>query len=272
MKRNMALVCLAFLLLFCTPALAGNALVFDHADLLSETEEEELHQLAEQLEQAWGYDFIVMTQDNTNGRSAREYAEDSYLELASGDDGVLYLLDMDNREIYIATSGQMMYYLYDERWNRILDDAYEYIAGAHYAAGLRVMLNDTKKYMNQGIPSDTYTYNETTGEITEYRPPKRITASEGLLCLLGSLLAGGTFGLGAKKRYSMKGQKYVFPFRKKCRLELADKKDILENKYIRTRHIVRSTGSSGGGYSGGHSSTIHTGSGGHSFGGGGRKF
>ena len=277
-KKLFSIIGLFFLLsVFCSIVsfAAGVAMVKDGADLLSADEEDKLLELAQTMQKQYGYSFIVLTIDDAEGKTARTYAEDSYLKLADGDDGALYLIDMDNHEIYVATSGEMMYYLYDERLNKLLDDAYEEISEGKYYDCLRVMLADTRLFMLKGIPQNTYTYNETTGETVYHEKTKSVSPVEGLLAAVGALLSGGLFAGNIKRRYTMKGSRYVFAFKEHTKLDLQRRADHLENKFITTRHIPRhvSTGSgSGGGFGGGHQSTIHTGSGGHSFGGGGRKF
>ena len=281
MKNNKKLfsilvLCLLVTVFLSTASLAaGVALVNDRADLLSADEENKLLELAQAMQKQYGYSFIVLTIDDAGGKTTQTYAEDSYLQLADGDDGAVYLIDMDNREIYVATSGEMMYYLYDERMDKLLDDAYDEISDGNYYDCLRVMLADTRLYMLKGIPQNTYTYNETTGETVYHKKTKSVSPVEGLLSALGAALSGGLFALGVKKRYTMKGSQYVFAFKEHTKVDLQRKADRLENKYITTRHIPRHVNSgpgSGGGFGGGHQSTIHTGSGGHSFGGGGRKF
>ena len=42
-----------------------------------------------------------------------EYAEDFYMDHYRIDNGFVCLIDMDNREIYVATSGDVIYYLED---------------------------------------------------------------------------------------------------------------------------------------------------------------
>ena len=50
----------------------------------------------------------------------------------SDQSGILFLIDMDNRELYISTNGQMIRYMTDSRINDVLDDVYNYAADADY--------------------------------------------------------------------------------------------------------------------------------------------
>ena len=178
---------------------------------------------------------------------------------------------MDNREVYIATSGIMRYYLDDERWNQALDDAYNYVVDGEYAKAFSAMLSDTEQYLKAGIRDKTYTVDENTGKVTYYETPKEYSLE--LYEILGSLLLGLLaaaliFGITVGK-YKMKIGNYSYSYRDNSQLKLHRRTDTLVNKVVTHRRIPKEDSSSGGG---GHSSTVHTGSGGNSFGGGGRKF
>lgn len=250
----------------------GNlVLVDDGANLLSEDIERELLELAGELSADTGYQFMVITADDAGGRQAREYAEDYYMDHSVILDGAVYLIDMDNREIYIATSGQMRYYLTDSRVDRLLDDAFDCVSEGDYGEAFREMLEGTKDYLSRGIPDGTRLVDADTGEVTVYRRPKSVTALEAVMAVLAGLACGGALYAGIAARYRMKGGRGVSQSQNRSSLELTVSNDRFVNQFVTRRRIPKSPppGSGGGG---GHSSTVHTGSGGNSFGGGGRKF
>lgn len=253
---------------------AGCALVDDGADLLTASEEDQLQSHAKTLADSTGYDYFVVTTDDAEGKEARDYAEDYYMDHKTTLDGVIYLIDMDNREVYIATSGMMRYYLDDERWNQALDDAYDCVVDGEYAKAFAAMLSDTDQYLKAGIQEKTYTVDEDTGEVVYYETPKEYSLElyeilSGLL--LGLVVAILIFGITVGK-YKMKIENYSYSYRDNSQLKLRRRTDTLVNKVVTHRRIPREDSSSSGGGGGGHSSTVHTGSGGNSFGGGGRKF
>src|SRR5690606_28239367 len=86
-------------------------------------------------------------------------------------DGILLLMDFDNREVYISTYGRGIRYLTDQRIGWIIDAVYEGgMASGNYIGAARVFLTETSDYLAQGIPADQY--NEDAG-------PNRLTAVEG---------------------------------------------------------------------------------------------
>ncbi len=265
-----------FICLLSKPAGAGEeslAWVDDEADLLDESTEEELEERAGKLWKETGYQFMLVTAADAGGKEAREFAEDYYMEHQSTLDGVIYLIDMDNRELYVATSGQMRYYLTDSRVDRLLDEGYEAVGEGEYGEAFRVMLEETEKFLKQGIPDGTYLVDEDTGEITRYRRPKRITALEAAMAVLAGIGSGGAVFAAVLAAYRGKENHMSQPS-KSPELKLTVSRDRLTNRFITHRHIPKGPppGSQGSHMGGGPSSTVHTGSGGNSFGGGGRKF
>ena len=251
----------------------NQVILYDGADLFSASEESSLLSRGQALADLSGWDVRMVTTSDAGGRSAQEYLEDFYMDHYRQDDGVAFLIDMDNRELYISTSGEAIYYLTDDRLDRLLDAAYGYVSDGRYAHGMSAMAEGTITAYRQGIDSSTYTYNTDTGEIVYYEPPKQITPGEGLFAALVGLMTSLGIGTSITARYRMKTGKYQFNLKKNSKLNLSLSNDRLVNRYVTTRHIPKTPPpSSSSGSGGSHHSTIHTGSGGHTFGGGGRKF
>ena len=81
---------------------------------------------------------------------------------------MVFLIDMDNREVTVSTAGEAIYYLNDDRIDDILDNCYDYVVDGEYASCFSSMLSDAEYYYEVGVPSDAYTYDEETGEIHYY--------------------------------------------------------------------------------------------------------
>ncbi len=250
--------------------------VYDHADLLTVQEEEYLQEYAENFSDNWNMNFLVVTTDDADGKSAMEYADDFYdaqFPEESEEDGILYLIDMDNREIYLSTCGIAIRYLTDDRTDRILDAAFGYVADGDYYGTFVAFFDETDYYLNQGIPSDQYNYDVETGEIDYYQEPMRLTFGEFLFALAGALIpAGLTIGI-IKAKYQLKFEDFHYDAYTDSDVRFSVKSDLLVNKFVTHRRIPRNDGSSGRSSGGGGSrSSTHRSSSGRSHGGGGRKF
>ncbi len=99
----------AFLLIFPISADRTLPLVVDDAALLSEYERETLNSTLEATAEEISAEIAIVTVTDTYGKSAMDYADDFYDEngygYGDGDDGVLLLVDMGEREWWITTHG-----------------------------------------------------------------------------------------------------------------------------------------------------------------------
>ena len=272
-------------LLFSSCTMALNSLgdetrVFDDAGLFTREEIDSFQSQITSMKKEMNMDVLIVTASDTNGKSAKQYAEDYYINgsygVGSDYRGVLFLIDMDNREMYILPVGKMNRFLTDQRWNAILDSSYESISQGDYAASTQAFLDGVTKYYRAGIPGGQYNYDKETGEISIYRSIRWYEAAAAFGI---ALFAGGTACLTVAGQYSMKKERnrsgnYLKAYRGVSQFRYSQQTDNLINKTV--THVIiprnnggNSGGSSGGGFSG--RSTTHSSSG-RTMGGGGRKF
>lgn len=275
LKKLAAILCLCAGWMMTLNVSADECLVYDHADLLSVQEEEYLENLAAERKEQWNMNFLVVTIDDSEGKSSMEYADDFYDVLfpeETEEDGVLYLIDMDNREIYLSTCGEAIRYLTDERIDRILDEAYEYVAESDYYGTFVAFFEKTEEYLLKGIPSDQYNYDVNTGETDYYEEPMKLTFGEFLFALIGALIPAAITVGAIKAKYQLKFEDFHYDAYTDSEVQLFVKSDRLVNQFVTHRRIPKNTGSSGGSGGGGSRSSVHRSSSGRSHGGGGRKF
>lgn len=268
--KNVIFAGLLAMLLFGTTASAEEQRVYDQADLLTSQEEEELENLAKQYSDEWSMNFLAVTTEDAEGKSSMDYADDFYdacFPENSEEDGVLFLIDMDNREIYLSTSGEAIRYLTDSRIERILDEAFEEVADGDYYGTFAAFFENTEYYLKQGIPSNQYNYDTETGEIDRYQKPKQITAMELVIALIAALAAAGGACAWIIGKYQLKFEDFHYDAYTDSDVELSVKEDRLINTFVTHRRIPQNNGGSGG-----SRSSTHRSSSGRSHGGGGRKF
>ena len=103
--------------------------VFDEAGLFSAEEVQELETRIDEVRDSQDADLAVLTVEDAQGESAESYADDFYdshgLGVGSDASGILLSIDMDNREIYVSTTGYAMKVLTDARVEKVLDAAYD---------------------------------------------------------------------------------------------------------------------------------------------------
>lgn len=239
--------------------------VVDQADLLTDQEEAEIGSYIEEMSETWKQDYVVVTTDDAEGKDSEEYADDYYDYHGYQENGVLYLIDMDNRNVWISTSGAMIQFLTDSRIESVIDAGYGELKAGNYGQTFLFMLERTAMYMEKGIPDNQYTYNRDTGEVIRHYA---LSGWEITLAVIAALVCGGAFFGVTRARYQMKMGNYTYPFREKGRVRYTRREDLLVNQTITHRKIPKDPPSGGGG----GQSSVHISSSGSSHGGGGRGF
>ncbi len=266
--------------------------VYDYADLFSYSEEEALEEYALSIEEDAETEFYVLTIDDAEGKSAMEYADDF------GDNGafgyekeygtyVVMLIDMDNREVWISTSGRAIEYLNDSRIDKTLDAMFAYVPDGDYYEAAEVYLQFAYKYMlsepsndyndyydDKYYPDDDYNYDDTyyydDGHYYNKTEPFEIV----LICFIGSAVISGIIlfimASSAKTKMTAGSTTYM----NGNGLKINQRSDIYTHTTTVKRRIESNNSSHGGSSvhrsSGG--SSVHRSSGGRSHGGGGRRF
>ena len=240
--------------------------VIDQSGVFTAAQAGKLAAAAADLGAKYGMDIVIVTTDDTGGKTARAYADDFFDErgygVGAGRDGILFLIDFDNREAYISTSGSGIRYLTDARIESILDDVFaKGMNNKDYYGAANAFLTSTANWLAAGIPAGQYNEPESSAN--------RLTFLDGIL----GLLAGGALGIGffsgVRSQYKGRPQRAVFEYQKNSLVSLAPFADNQINAFITTRRIPRPP--PGSGMSGGRSTT-HRSSGGGMHGGGGRRF
>lgn len=231
--------------------------VYDDAGLFYGTEINDLQAQAKALSDKTGWDVIVVTTADAQGKTSAAYADDYYDNIGGGENGVLYLLDMDNGELYVSTSGEAINYLSDKRIDSMLDESINYAYDGDYAKAISSEISMTDSFYSSGIPGDSQS---TTVMIT---------------VLLAALIIGGIASviavLTVKKSYDFKEAGNIYEYSSKSNVNLTANSDRLVNSFVTTRIRPRPPrGGGGGGFGGG--SSVHTSSSGRTHGGGGRSF
>jgi uncharacterized protein len=248
----MPVVIVALMLLTVSTVRAEKPLVVDQADVLTWEQEQELEAMAAAIGSAYEIDCVIVTTNDTEGKSSMEYADDFFdyngYGVGENNDGVLLLLDFQNRKFWISTTGKAIDVLTDRRIEKILDAVEPGMIDGDYYSAARAFLKKTDSFFKGNT----------------------LTLLEGVL---GFLVSGGA-GVGVigsvRRRYRGKSRRPVFAYRKNSLVDMSISSDQLINSYTTSRTIPRSSSSSGGG--GGGGSSTHTSSSGSTHGGGGRSF
>ncbi len=281
---------LVFLLLLGQTVLAadlasGSARVFDQANLFTPTQEQTLEQEISKLRTAIKMDVVVLTStgakysanDSQAEKNGMAFADDFYDQngFGSGEakSGLIYFIDMSNRMPIITTCGAMINYITDARLEIMLDAAWQPLADSDFVASVSSILQNTKKYVDSGIPEGQYQYDTETGMPTT-TPHKVLTIAEAGLAVGVGAVAAAILYFAVRATYQLKGSTYHYDLSEHSSVQITGSKD----EYLRTsisriprpRPPVNRGG--GGGFGGNRSGTHISGGGVTHGGGGGRRF
>lgn len=239
-----------------TPAIDASEKVYDFADLFSVNEEKELYKQINEYIDSYDMDLVVVTISENNKHSSMVYADDFYDYNYFKDDGVLFLVDMQYREIYISTSGSAIDMYNDYRINGVLDRIYKYMTDEKYYDGLSNGIKTISEYADNGLPTNVaFLDTMTLGNQVLYSM---------IVALVITII---TIFILITKNKLVRPATTAREYLNKDSIKVNDMGDILVSSNT-TRHKIEHNSSSGG--SGG--SSRHIGSSGRSHGGGGRRF
>lgn len=191
--------------------------------------------------------------------------------LGVGDDasGILLSIDMDNREIYVSTTGYAMKVLTDARVEKVLDAAYDSVADGNYAEGALGAIDSIENYLEMGVPA---------GQYTQVREEKKHSLEwyEALFAAVAAAIVAALPCFSVMRQYKMQKEHrqslgFHMAYRADSALHFVQNEEQFVNRSVVTRRIPKNPGPGASGGSAGRT-TIHQGSSGRMHGGGGRKF
>lgn len=244
-----------------TPAVDASEKVYDYADLFSEEEESSLYDQISSYISDSNFDMAIVTINSNSKGSSQIYADDFYDYNAFGTDssrsGLLLLIDMDYREIYIATTGAAISVYGNNRYNDILDYIAPFMTAANYYTASSNFVKVATAYANlDSSDNSRYTING-NGELVKDNS------------YLWGVLIFTIIGTAIVMFIMVRMNKMVFKaassreYLNKDTKEANVIKDSFKGSFVNKVKIDHDSNSGGG---------IHSGSSGTSHGGGGRGF
>ena len=152
---------------------AGSApRLVDNADCLTDSEEQDLQSLLNDISTRWDMDVVVLTVPDLGGRSAEAYADDFYDYNGYDEDGVLLLVAVESRDWAISTSGYGIKALTDYGLEHIEEIIIPYLSSGYYETAFTSFAKTCDKFI--GLAKDGKPYDV----------PKENMDPGALLCIL----------------------------------------------------------------------------------------
>lgn len=250
-----------------TPSVDSSEKIYDFAELLTDSEEEKIYQQAQDYIDKTDFDLAIVTvSDYTkecNGNCSRTYADDFYdyntFGMDSDHSGVLFLVDMQYREIYMSTTGKAMDMYNDYRVDAILDAIYQEFSNQDYYQGITKFMTILENYDTIGLANskDSHYSIMSDGSIQRNIPWLLIL---GVPLLITVIVMAILISKNKLVRVATSSREYL----DKSSLDIKVVGDRLVHTHTSKTPIYHSDGGGGG--------SSHSGSSGVSHGGGGHGF
>lgn len=286
MKKTLCLFTVIFVLLsiFSVNSIAWtNTRVDDTAGLFSDSEEVIIGDSLVEFSLNTGYSAVVLTTDYANGKSSQEYADDYFdnLILDEGweEKGILFLIDMDNREVCISTMGECIG-VYAGAIGYIIDSGYNELSDGFYSDCIINMIGTAAECTQNTAENEYYggyyvedyygDYPISDGSYygdNNYQPSDdSFSLSNMLICIVISVVVAAITVLVVKSSYKNMGKGDEFDTDDVI-LDLTGSNDTVISRNVITTRVPKNNNhhKPGGG-------VTHRSSGGFSHGGGSRKF
>ena len=228
------------------PDTGYRVVIIDAADLFTS---DEIKQLAQEMAPitAYGHAVLITTDENSYG-DTQYYSEELYDDMFGYDSGTMFVIDMDERMLWIQSDGEVLKTVNRSYANTITDNSYRYASNGDYYQCASKVFSQIYTILNGGKIA---------------RPMKVICSL--FMALLISFLVNYFIVNSASKIQNTSSNEMLMGAAKSLRYTTPN---VVQTGQTRT-YSPQSSGSSGGG-GGGHRGG--GGGGGHHGGGGGHRF
>ncbi|MCH5344345.1 MAG: TPM domain-containing protein [Acetatifactor sp.] len=126
---SVSVVCATTGEIYTNPETGYRVILEDKAELLTEGERGEL---TEQMRQITAYGNVAFVTIGENYRDTDDYAAACFRDLFGRSSGTLFLIDMDNRNIWVYSDGAIYRVVTKSYANTITDNVYRYASRGEY--------------------------------------------------------------------------------------------------------------------------------------------
>ena len=226
---------------------AYKAEIYDNADLLTDEEEQLL--LYRDMKPLLDYGHAVFLTLDQNSTTTELYSKDFYYNHYGNENGTMFVIDMDNREIYIVSGGRNYDYITTPKAYTITDNVYTYASKSMYYLCAQHAFEQVLTVLQGGRIAEPMKY-----------------VSNALLALLISLMSSFLIVTGLSKKKEANARDLARSSQAFFSMSEVTPVFLYETK----TYDPVSSGSSGGhggggGFSGGGGGGFSGGGGGHSF-------
>lgn len=264
-----------------TPLVDSSKKIYDFSDVLTDTEEEELRIMAEEFQERFKTELVIITYnlpyyaDEENEDFAADFYDynDFGMDYELYDGIVLFRNTYDEDPYYdMYTFGEAQLYFNQARYDAILDDIYNDLHSENYLEGFASFISLVTTKYESGKPSSMKDYALNKNGIIYNTKTHKLDANGNIVkkynppILLGLIIAAAvsaiTVGIMIKKNKMVRKATAAGVYLDKSSIDYTVMRDIYRGSHVSSYTVNTSSGGSSGG---GH---VGSSGGGHSSGGG----
>lgn len=137
-----------------TPAIDATERIYDFADLLTESEEKVLFKHVKHFIDSTQIDYVIVTISKNNKASSMNYARDFYNYNDFSNDGIILLIDRDNKGIYMTTNGRAVELFPDSRMEPILKNVFNLTKEKKFYDACKSFTTSISEFVQIGVVPD----------------------------------------------------------------------------------------------------------------------
>ena len=245
--------------------------IVDDANVLSADAKAKMMEKIKNIAIKYNDAVVLATSNEVESGKYVSFADDMYDNGGYGFDaqksGILFLIDFNNRRLYMSTTGELIDSINDAVIEKILDDVGTAASDGNYDDTMMNFLNSLQKHLRadyrakNGVNFFSFDWLE---DLT--------SLDYGIAVLVALLLSLGLY-YTVSRQYNLKYNTYQYSLHENARVDILESRDEFDHQTVsRTRISTPSSGGRSGSSGGGGGSSTHVGSSGTSHGGGGRSF
>lgn len=166
--------------------------VVDLAGLLAEEEISELADTLADIRDTWDMDVVIVTINDLQGSDATTYADDYYDYNGYGEDGILLLVSIDDRQWAISTCGYGQYVFTDAGIDYMAEQFLPDLSAGNYADAFRIFAELCEEYLEQAFVDAPYDVGDFSDN--SFRLGKRLLICFGVGLLIALVAVGIMYG------------------------------------------------------------------------------
>lgn len=267
--RVLALAAAALILILSVSAYdASLPRVVDRTGTFSAQETGRLDSISEEFRREYSMDCVIMLINSLGGKTPEAYADDAYDEggygMGNDNSGILFLISVGDREVYISTCGEAIDYIDDYEIERILDDMMYSLSDGEWCDAFSAGVDAAGRMIERpnGNPDGCGMGPADYGE-DSFSTGERLL----VVFIVPAVIGGIAVGVMCYMMNNVRGKYAAADYAVKGSFALSGALDIFLSRHVtKTPRAEQNSGSHGGGGS------THISSGGISHGGGGRHF